>query len=83
MQSFHPGLIKAGQYKKESSIQELLVEIQDQLQHIKITQYQATDRINRMDNRLSRIEKTLQQMQRVDMLGTTEKAPASISSSDG
>ena len=64
-------------------MQDVLLEIQDHLQHIKITQYQATDRINRMDNRLGRIEKILQQMQQVDMPGTTEKDLAPVSSSDG
>ena len=83
MQSFQLTQDKVGQLKSEPQVKELLEDIQCQLQHIKITQYQATDRIQRTDDKIGRIEKLLQQMQQVDMPGSTVKDPAPISSSDG
>ena len=62
---------------------EFLQDIQNQLNHIKITQYQATDRISRIDDRVGRMEKQLQQLEQVDMPGSTVKDPAPVYSSDG
>ena len=39
---------------------EKLQDIQDQLYHIKITQYQAADRMGRLDDRVGRMENQLQ-----------------------
>ena len=62
---------------------ELLQDIDNQLNHIKITQYQATDSISRIDVRVGIIEKQLQQLQQVDMSRSTAKDPAPIDSSNG
>ena len=69
--------------KDRLHLKDLLENIESQLQHIKITQYQATDRIQRMDDRMGRMEKLLQQMQQVDMPGSHAKDPAPVSSLDG
>ena len=71
MQSIHPGT-----ENETSSVMELLQDINIQLQHIKVSQYQATTRIGH-------IERQMQQMQQVDMPGSTIKDPAPIDSSDG
>ena len=83
MQSFQPVHAKADQLKVEPRLQDLFQDIQSQLQHINITQYQATDCISKMDDQVSRMEKLLQQMQQVDMPRSTVKDPAPVSSSDG
>ena len=62
---------------------ELLQDIDIQLQHIKVTQYQATDHIGRIDDHIGRMEKQIQLLQQADMPGSTEKDPAPIESSDG
>ena len=62
---------------------EKLQDMQDQLYHIKITQYQAADWMGRLDDRVGRFEKLLQQLQQVDMPGSNVKDPALVSSSDG
>ena len=82
MQSFPPIQAQKNPPKIESSIKDMLQDMQDQLYHIKITQYQAADRISRLDDRMWRMEKQLQQLQQVDMPGSTAKEPAPISSSD-
>ena len=73
MQSFPPH-----QEKIEPQIVDLLQDIQNQLNHIKITQYQATDHISRIDDRVGRMEQKLQQLQQVDMLGSTVKDPTPV-----
>ena len=78
MQSFPPATAKI-----DPKIFDMLRDIQTQLNHIKITQYQATDRISRIDDRLGRMEKQLQQLQQVDMPGSNVKDPAPAYSSDG
>ena len=83
IQSFPPVQVKTDLPKIEPHLQDLLQDIQNQLQHIKITQYQATDQISRLDDRVGRMEKLLQQLQQVDMPGSTVKEPAPVSSSDG
>ena len=82
IQSAHPPEFKV-QPKTESFLKDLLEKIESHLQHIKITQYQVTDRIQRMDDRMERMEKLLQQLHQVDMPGAHAKDPAPISSSDG
>ena len=82
IQSAHPLEFKV-QPKTEQFLKDLLENIENHPQHIKITQYQAIDRIQRMDDRMERMEKLLQQMQQVDMPGSHAKDPAPISSSDG
>ena len=77
MQSFPPH-----QEKIEPKVVDLLQDIDNQLNHIKVTQYHTTDSISRIDDRIGRIEKQLQQMQQVDMPGSTAKDPAPIESSD-
>ena len=57
-------------------------DMQDQLYHIKITQYQAADCMARLADRVGRMEKQMQQLQQVDMLGSNVKDPAPVSSSD-
>ena len=52
MQSFHPN-----NEKPEPKMIELRQDIDIQLQHIKVTQYQATDRIGRIDDHIGRMEK--------------------------
>ena len=71
MQSLHPR-----NETQEPTVMELLQDIDIQLQHIKVTQYQATDCIGR-------IEKQIQPLQRADIPGSTLKDPAPIVSSDG
>ena len=70
--------------KPGTSLQAQILEIQDQLQHIKITQYQTTDRVSRMDDKVGRMEKLLQQLlqqvQRAEMPGTNAKDLAPVSS---
>ena len=83
MQSFPPVQAKTESTKIEPRLMDLLQDMQNQLQHIKITQYQATDHISRLDDRVGRMEKQLQQLQQVDMLGSTVKDPAPVYSSDG
>ena len=83
MQSFPPGQKNLDITNMEARIMEKLEDMQDQLSHIKITQYQAADRISRLDDRVGRMEKQLQQLQQVDMPGFTVKDPAPVSSSDG
>ena len=78
MQSFPPNPART-----EPKIVDLLRDIQNQLNHIKITQYQATNRISRIDHRVGRMEKQLQQLQQVDMPGSTMKDPAPVYSFDG
>ena len=58
-------------------------DIDIQPQHIKVTQYQATDCIGRIDDRIGRMEKQIQLLQQGDMPGSTAKDPAPIESSDG
>ena len=78
MQSFPPH-----QEKMEPRVVNLLQDIDNQLNHIKITQYQATNRISRIDDPVGRIKKQLQQLQQVDMPGSTAKDPAPVDSSEG
>jgi hypothetical protein len=82
IQSAHPPEFKV-RPKTEHFLKELLEKIESHLHHIKLTQYQVTDRIQRMDDRMERMEKLLQQLQQVDMPGSHAKDPAPISSSDG
>ena len=86
MQSFHPVHTQAETVKQGTSMQAQILEIQDQLQHIKITQYQTVDRVSRLDDKVGRIEKILQQilqqLQQTDMPGTSAKDPAPVSSSE-
>ena len=83
MQSFPPGMQSMDVAKMEARIMDKLEDMQDQLSHIKITQYQTADRMNRLDDKVARMEKQLQQLQQVDMPGSTVKDPAPVSSSDG
>lgn len=83
MQSLPLVRFKTDPAKKEPSLQNLLEDMQNQLHHIKITQYQATDQISRLDDWVGRMEKLLQQFQQADMPGSTVKDPAPVSSSDG
>ena len=83
MQSFPPVQARTESTKIEPCLMDMLQDMQNQLQHIKITQYQATDRISRLDDRVGRMEKQLQQLQQVDMSGSTVKDPALVYSSDG
>ena len=52
---------------------DLLQDINNELKHIKVRQYKATNRISRLDDRIGRIEKQIQQMQQVDMPGSIAK----------
>ena len=83
IQSFHPGQTRTDATKLEPRLLELVQNMQDQLQHIKITQYQATDRISRLDDRVGCMEKQFQVLQQIDMPGSTVKDPAPVYSSDG
>ena len=69
--------------KQEPKMLDLLQDIDIQLQHIKVTQYQATNHIGRIEDRVGRIEKQIQQLQQADMPLSTAKDPAPIESSDG
>lgn len=82
IQSMHPSQMEKNPKKAQFCLQDTLLHMEDQLQHIKITQYQATDRISRVDDRVGRIEKQLQLLHQVDMPGSTSKAPALVSSSE-
>ena len=82
MQSFPPAPVQPEHPQLDTSLKAMLHDMQDQLYHIKITQYQATDRIGRVDDRVRRIEQQLQQNQQVDMPRLTGKSPAPVSSSD-
>ena len=77
MQSFHPT-----REKPKPKMLELLQDIDIQLQHIKVTQYQAIDRIGRINDRIGRMEKQVQLLQQADMLGSTAKDSAPIESSN-
>ena len=59
MQSFPPAQVQQEQPKIDTSLKDMLQDMQNQLYHIKITQYQAADRISRVDDRVGRIEKQL------------------------
>ena len=58
-------------------------DIDIQLKHIKVTQYQSTERIGKIDDRFGRMEKQIQLLQQADMPGSTTKDPTPIESSDG
>ena len=82
IQSIHPSHAEQNSTKTEIYLLDIMNHMEDQLQDIKITQYQATDIISRVDDRVGRIEKQLQQLQQVDMPGSTRKAPTPVSSDE-
>ena len=79
IQSAHPPEYKV-QPKTKLFLKDLLENIDTNLQHIKFAQHQA---IQRLDDRMGRLEKLLQHMQQVDMPGSHANEPAPVSSSDG
>ena len=87
IQSNQPIHDKIEPVKPDLHTQAQLLEIQDQQQHIKITQYQTADRVSRLDDKVGRMEKILQkilqQLQQAEMPESNVKDPAPVSSSNG
>ena len=87
VQSAHTVQVKTETMQPDLRTQAQLLEIQDNQQHLKITQYQTADRVSRLDEKVGRMEKTLQkilqQLNQAEIPGSNVKDPAPVSSSEG